>query len=153
MDSKNLFISYSQNDGYLLETIKPYLQQLTIQTHFCGWDDTKIDHGDERKKEFAQFISKCDVALLLVSTNFLAYEFHDNEEIPGMLNSAKRKGVKIFILILDNCPFDEHHTLHKYQCLNDPTKPVEELYETSRKQLFVDITSEIKTVLNSISTK
>lgn len=147
MDKSDVFISYSRGDDAWLKQLKPHLKQLTIQYEFKFWVDTDIKPGKEWKKEIDRSIANCEVALLMVSVNFLASEFINNEEVPGILRSAKRKGVKIFILVLDICIFDEHSPLYKYQCLNDPEKPLELLDDTSKRQTFVNVAKEIRSVL------
>ncbi len=144
---KEVFISYSRSDTHWLEQLKPHLKQLTLQHNFHFWVDTETKPGEEWKKEIDGYIANCEVALLLVSTQFLASDFINNEEIPRILLLAKRRGVKIFVLVLDFCVFDSESPLYKYQCLNDPEKPLEDLDEISVKKIFVQTAKEIRTVL------
>jgi len=147
MANSNVFISYSRSDSDWLELVNLYLKQLKNQHNFEFWDDTKIKPGEEWKKKIDEYISDCQVALLLVSANFLASEFINNEEVPEILRKAKKRGVKVFTLVLDICNFDEHSPLYKYNCLNEPELPMEDLPESARKKLLVHMAREIRNVL------
>ncbi|MEM6831047.1 MAG: toll/interleukin-1 receptor domain-containing protein [Bacteroidota bacterium] len=147
MANASVFISYSRTDSDWLNLVNLYLKQLKNQHEFEFWDDTKIKPGEEWKTKIDENIADCQVALLLVSANFLASEFINNEEVPEILRKAKQRGVKVFTLVLDICNFDEHSPLYKYHCLNDPEFPMEDMPESDQKRLLVRMAREIRDVL------
>ncbi|WP_424961003.1 toll/interleukin-1 receptor domain-containing protein [Ekhidna sp.] len=151
MSKASVFISYSRADTDWLKQVDLYLKQLKHQHEFEFWDDTKIKPGEEWKLKINEYIDNCQVALLLVSANFLASEFINNEEVPEILRKAKKKGVKIFTLVIDICNFDDHSPLYKYHCLNKPDYPIEEMPEIDKKKLLVKMARQIRDALQPSS--
>jgi hypothetical protein len=60
------------------------------------------------------------VALLLVSTDFLASDFIRKGELPPLLKAAENDGASILSLILKPCLFTMNKKLSKFQTINDP---------------------------------
>lgn len=148
MTKSSVFISYSRADSEWLDLVNLYLKQLKHQHQFEFWDDTKIKPGDEWKKQIDENIAHSKVAILLVSANFLASEFINNEEVPEILKRAKSKGVKIFTVVLDICNFDEYSPLYKYNCINDPEMPLETMDKAEQQRLLVKLAREVREELH-----
>lgn len=145
----SIFISYSHKDSKWLAEVKKHLSILVHNHQLVIWDDSKLVVGGNWRNEIIQSINKCKVAILLVSNDFLASEFIVKQELPRILKAAKKEGVVIFNVVLDECAF--HLTeLGNFQCFNNPKFPLEELKAPERKRVLVRLTTQLLAVINSI---
>ena len=69
------------------------------------------------------------LAILLISTDFLASDFIDEIELPALLKASENNGATILPLILKPSLFAQHKELAEFQSVNDPKKPLSKLSE------------------------
>ncbi|MDX1943513.1 MAG: toll/interleukin-1 receptor domain-containing protein [Saprospiraceae bacterium] len=150
MKRTGVFVSYSHQDKKWMDLLLVHLKFLEQQYQFSIWVDTDINPGDEWRKEIAYAMESAQVAILLVSANYLASDFINNEELPSLLTAAENEGAIILPLILSHCMFAEFESLSKFQSVNPPNKPLIEMLEGERDELFVRVTKETKNALVNI---
>ena len=82
MNKKNkIFISYSHADGAYFERLITHLKVLkNYNGDFEEWSDRKILAGQKWKEEITKALKKANIAILLVSTDFLASDFIQRNE-------------------------------------------------------------------------
>jgi hypothetical protein len=56
------------------------------------WDDQRIIPGMKWKDEIDAALRQCKIAILLISSEFLASDFILDEELPKMLQAAESGG-------------------------------------------------------------
>lgn len=145
----NIFISYCHEDAkWLIQLQKHFRALLSIGAQFEYWDDTKINSGDDWLEEIEQNLSKSDIAILIVSTGFLASDFVQKKEVPELLKKAANKGTHIIPVIVSPCLFDKSN-IKRFQSVNDPTKPLSGLSGHNRDKIFVKLMKDIDEELNS----
>jgi hypothetical protein len=88
------------------------------------WDDSKIRTGQNWRTEIEVALRKSDAAILLVGPGFLASDFINAVELPTLLSAARRKGLRIFPLVVGYCAY-HRSSLAEYQAFNDPGVPLE----------------------------
>lgn len=150
MTRDSIFISYSHQDKMWLEEIKKYLKVLEHNHKMIIWDDTEIKVGNNWKNEISQSIKRSKVAILLVSSNFIASEFIAKKELPNILKSARKEGLIIFNVIIDVCTY-QLTELSAFQCLNNPEYPLEDLELRERKKVLVKLATELLGVVSDES--
>ncbi|WP_010523066.1 toll/interleukin-1 receptor domain-containing protein [Aquimarina agarivorans] len=147
--SNSVFISYSKKDIHFLEALRVHLSYLEREYDFEIWEDSKIEAGDDWRKEIYEAIAKTSIGILMVSANFIASDFITNEELPALLAIAEKKGAKIFSIIISHCMFTNIAPIAKLQSLNPPTQPVVGMNVAEKDAFFLKVTQEVKRALES----
>lgn len=144
-----IFISYSHQDPQWLKKVLTNLKvlQFDLNEPFEIWEDTRIKSGEKWKEEIKNALDDCSIAILIISTDFLASEFIQNNELPVLLENAQKKGTKIIPLIVGHCRFTKNKNLSQFQAVNDPTKPLNSLTNTEVEKILVNLTDDIESYL------
>jgi len=101
MDSINkkykaqIFISYSHLDEICKDKLEKQLDVLQRQGNFDVWTDRDIGVGDEWLPEIEKRLNSCDVAILMISDNFLTSQFIMEKEVPLFLN--RKEALTLFL--------------------------------------------------------
>jgi hypothetical protein len=139
----SVFVSYSHKDKAWLQKLqthlKPYIRGKTITV----WDDTRIGAGSRWQDEIRLALGSADVAVLLVSPNFLDSEFIASEELPQILRSAEDKGLRILWVALSASSYDETD-IREFQATLDPARPFDTMSEAEQNQAWVALCKKIK---------
>jgi hypothetical protein len=106
------------------------------------WDDTKIEAGANWKEEIEKALASSNVAVLLVSANFLASDFIATEELPPLLKAAAEEGVKILWVYLNYCQY-EYTALKDFQAALDISKPLTALTNAEQEEALCKICDQI----------
>lgn len=148
-ERNQVFISYSHEDkdwlGRLQKMLKPAMRHHNITV----WDDTKIKAGTNWKEEIKAALAVAKVAVLLVSTDFLASDFITQEEVPTLLEAAKEAGLKLLWIYLRDCLYD-CSDIADYQAAHDISQPLESL-KTEAEQDKV-LTQISQTIVKALKT-
>ena len=142
-----VFISYSREDKKHLKLLRTMIAPLIQEEIIDLWDDSKIGVGADWKSEIDKALAAAKVAVLLVSDNFLASEFIQNDELPTILNAAKDEGVKICWIKVSACLVDQTK-IGKFQAAHDPKRPLDLLTRPERKQVLEQIGQNIRDLVS-----
>ncbi|MBE2259194.1 MAG: SIR2 family protein [Rhodobacteraceae bacterium] len=85
MSAERLFISYSHEDTQWLKRVLPHLAILNAQGSVGVWADKELQPGDRWEDEINAAMRDAEVAVLLVSVDFLNSEFIKKHELPTLL--------------------------------------------------------------------
>ncbi len=149
---RHVFISYSHRDTAWLDRLKIHFRPLVRRTSIDLWDDSRISPGKAWHKEIAGALARADVAILLVSADFLASDFIVNNELPPLLHRAARGGLLIVPMIVSPCLFSEHEELSRYQCANNPQRPLSGMSLTDAEAAFVSLGRSVDQYFRSLDT-
>lgn len=111
----------------------------------AGFGD--IEEGDERYQEIQDAMNECDLAILLVSQNFIASRFIQDEELPRLLKRRSELGLRVVPIIVRPCKWtSETISSANFQALPKDGKPVITFSKDNgeRDQVWVDIASVIE---------
>ena len=115
--------------------MRPLDRDLAIET----WTDRKISYGSDWRHELQHAIKDAEIAILLISADFLASDFIMTEELPSLLERAESNGARILPLICKPCRFLRTPHLARFQAVNDPKRPLLSMDEAEREAIFTEI--------------
>ena len=111
-----VFVSYSRKDAEWLRRVVTMLKPL-VRVRRCElWFDTLIETGEQWRPEIEAAIARADIALLLVSPDFLSSDFIMDEELPALI----RRGVLLAAMLLRASHHDAIEELAGVQWAHDP---------------------------------
>ena len=145
----NIFISYSHADLKWLERLKKHLKVLAKYSGSVEyWEDTKLRGGDRWRDEITEAFKKSNVAILLVSTDFLASDFITSDELPPILRKAVSDGTRVLSLIVAPCSF-EVSEISDFQAINSPDRTLADLTndETAIERVYLELVQTIQGLL------
>jgi len=141
-----LFISYSHVDRQWVERLQTMIRPLVRSHGLRLWDDSQIQPGDKWREEIETALAAAKVALLLVSSDFLASEFVTNSELPQLLAAAEEEGLRILWVPL-RPSLVRRTPIGAYQALGDPGRPLARMDPVEQEEALVEIALAIEKAL------
>jgi hypothetical protein len=141
---KRIFISYSHKDKEYMDRILIHLKPLETKELIDVWVDKEIKAGDDWKNEIEKALQNSNVAVLLISADYLASDFIVQNELPPLLENAMKKGTRIIPVIIKPCGFTRDSNLKAFQAINDPKEPIISLWEYKREEIYEKLVEEIE---------
>lgn len=138
-----VFISYSHKDRKWLSELQIMLKPLMRNGIIELWDDTKIEPGVIWREEIKRALVSSEVAVLLVSANYLASDFIANHELSPLLHAAQNAGTTIFWIYVSSCLYEQSEIV-EYQAAYDTTRPLDRMTKANRQAVLSEICTRIK---------
>ncbi len=139
-----IFVSHSHADTDWLKRLQVHLKPLERAGAIEWWDDTQILPSMVWRDEIEKALAAADIAVLLVSADFLASDFIANHELPPLLAAAQDKGLTILSLIVGPSQFEHTPELSRFQAVNPPTQPLIGLSRAKRETILVALANRIR---------
>jgi hypothetical protein len=143
---RGVFVSYAhRDDDEWLETLLTQLAWLE-RDGVELWTDRDIEVGDLWHESIAAALDRAQVAVLMVSPDFLASSYIASEELPSMLDAAAGDGLRIFWIPIRASAY-RRSPIARFQAAHNPDKPLATLSKAQRDQAFVDIGDKLAKAL------
>lgn len=142
-----VFVSYSHLDKEWANKLQVMLKPLTRNKSLVLWSDDDIRPGTLWRQEIERALSAAKVAVLLVSPNFLASNFIAEHELPPLLETAAKGGLKIIWVAVSHSLYGETN-IANYQAANNPEHPLDSLQPNQVNRDLVKISHLIKAAAN-----
>jgi hypothetical protein len=137
------FICYAHQDEEYLDTLlvhlAPYYQSSSIQ----HWSDKEIKPGEDWKEEIKKVLEQAQATVLLVSPHFLASDFIRENELPTLLDAAKKHGLAVLWVPISYSSYRETQ-LDRYQPASDPSQPIKSMTPAEQDRIWVEICTKLK---------
>jgi formylglycine-generating enzyme required for sulfatase activity len=140
---KRVFISYSHQDEAWKERLHTHLKVLEQHNLLDVWEDRKIAAGNDWYLEIEQALNTAQVAILLISANFLSSKFILGQEVPRLLKRRKKQGLRIIPLMIGHCAWEAIDWLCSIQGRPLDNKPLADLSKTKRDKCLKELALEI----------
>lgn|GEM_PF-2374277 len=119
-----VFISYSHKDESFKDELVIMLSSLQRRGVIDAWQDRRIEPGLEWLQSIQEAMNECQIALLLVSSDFLASEFIVGNELPQLFQMRKAAGMRAVPIIVRACMWQSEPILKDLQALPKDGRPV-----------------------------
>ena len=141
-----IFISYSHKDEKFKDELVTMLAGLQRRGIVDAWQDRRIEAGDEWNKSIQDAMNDCDLALLLVSADYLASRFIQEEEQPKLLQRRQEMQLRVIPIIVRPCTWQSEPVLKDLQALPKDGKAVITFSKENgdRDQVWTDIATVIE---------
>ncbi len=140
-----VFLCYARDDqgqNHWKDRLDRQLRAISRFKDFSVWHDGRIAAGADWEAEIDLALHRCGAAVLLIGPSFLTSDFIQDNELPVLLQAHQNKGVEVFPLITDFCPY-RHSPLARFQSVNDPAHPLEELEPSDQNRLLLDVAERV----------
>ena len=141
-----IFISYSHRDEKFKDELVRMLAGLQRRGIVDTWQDRRIKPGDEWNKSIQDAMNECDLALLLVSPDYIASSFIQQVEQPTLLQRREDMQTRVIPIIVRPCKWQSEPVLKDLQALPKNGKAVISFPKATgaRDQVWTDIGTAIE---------
>ena len=142
-DKPAVFISYSHADRAWVKRLMAHLKPLELAGMIAMWDDSRIIGGQPWRNEIRRLLESAQVAVLIVSADYLASDYVADEELPPLLDRASRRGVHVLPILVGPCDFLLTR-LASFQFVNSPSSPLGAKSRDGQEQVLVNVADSIE---------
>jgi hypothetical protein len=126
-----VFLSYSHKDRKWLGELRTMLAPLVRDSLIDVWWDGDIEPSERWREEIDKALASARIGVLLVSPNFLASDFISQNELPYLIEAARKRSVALFWVLLAEC-HHEYTPLAEIQPAHDISRPIRTLRPAER---------------------
>ena len=144
-----VFISYSPKDEIWKDRLQIQLAVLELEGYFSVWDDRKITPGEEWLPAIERALNQAEVAIMLISADFLTSSFIRTREIPTLLRRQQQAGMRLIPVIIKPCAWQAVHWLSSMQFASEDNVALSRLSEHQQDNVLANIARKVKTILNN----
>jgi hypothetical protein len=124
-----IFVSYSHLDRRWLDkadphNIVPFLEASLSGRDVLFWYDLNLEPGVRFRTEIEGQIDTADIAILIVSQNFLNSDFIRKIELPRIEARAERKELLVLPILAEHCDWEDVESLRSRQMLPGAPLPL-----------------------------
>jgi hypothetical protein len=148
IERDQVFVSYSHVDARWVKKLRTHLKPLERDKKLSVWVDTEIKPGAVWRDEITRALGRARIAVLLVSSDFLASDFIANNELPPILDAAKNQGLTVHWVLLSACNYEDTEVA-KYQAAHDLAKPLAEMRRPNQENVLARIARGIREGMRS----
>lgn len=146
---RSVFISYSRRDTAWMERISSILQPVERTGLVKCWTDVQVEAGTEWDAALRRQMAGCDIAILLVSTDFLRSEYVNRVELPTLIERARTGATRLLWVLLAACDWRDT-TLRHIQAALPTKRPLSELEPTELQICLVTLRQLVETAAKEL---
>jgi len=146
--SNFVFVSYASDDTLTEDNLidkflkhgKPRERRGEIEIFR---DTERINHGDEWRKKIDAALEKTDIAILMISVNFLASDFIMEHELKVLLKKYSEEGIRVLPVLLGTCDWDYEPDLEQFQIYPSANEPLDSMNDTTFNEKAVEFFRDV----------
>jgi len=142
----SIFISYSHKDESFKDELVTMLAGLQRHGIVDAWEDRRIEAGEEWYGSILNAVSRCDLALLLLSPDYFASRFIQEQEQPNILRRLRDMRLRLVPIVVRPCMWQGEPVIKDLQVLPKDGRAVITFAKENgeRDQLWMHIAAEIE---------
>jgi small GTP-binding protein len=146
MTALKIFISYAHKDETFKDELITMLSGLQRRGVVDAWVDRRTDAGDDWESDIQNAMDDCDLALLLVSPDYLASRYIQEKEQPTLLKRRAEMKTRIIPILIRPCMWLSEPALSGIQGLPRDNKAVITFSKDNgdRDKAWLEIAAEIE---------
>jgi len=153
MNNPTVFISYSHKDEEWKDRLLTHLGVLQEQNLLDIWEDRQIAGGDDWLPEIENALNRANIAVLMISANFLTSKFILGKEVPELLKRREKDNLQIMPLIVKPCAWEAVSWLKRIQAWPKDGRPLMKGTEYQIEEDLAAFSKEISARLRRIPTQ
>jgi tetratricopeptide (TPR) repeat protein len=146
---KRIFISYCHEDEQWKERLVKHLKVLELEGYCSVWEDRQIEFGSDWLPEIEDALNRAQVAILLVSADFLISDFIRKEEIPRILKRRENEGLRVIPVIIKHCAWKQVRWLSRIQAFPRDGTPLNTLKECDIDARLTELAERLSRMMAS----
>jgi len=139
----SVFVSYSHEDRDWLDKFTGMLDPMVRGGTISVWHDKQLKPSDAWRAEIEAALQNASIGLLLVSRHFLSSNFIQENELPYLLESAEKRGVKLVWALIEDCMYEDS-PLSSVQAAHDVSTPISALRGNNQAKTIKAICQSLK---------
>ena len=141
-----VFISYAHADEAFKDELVAMLAGLQRRGVVDAWHDRRIEPGSDWHQDIDDAMASCDLALLLVSADYLASSFIQASEQPVLMQRLQDMKASVIPIIVRPCPWSSEPLLRRLQALPQDGHAVITFAKDTgaRDQVWTDIAAAVE---------
>jgi hypothetical protein len=154
-ETVHVFVSYAREDSRWLEpnarhNLVPFLIDSLRRYKVVFWFDHDLKPGDEFRQQIKSKIDQSQIALLIVSQNFLNSAFIESEEMPRISERALEGKMIVVPVLVEPCDWSDYPFLADRQMV--PSSPLIDYTESEsswakvKYQILDGIKAQVKRI-------
>jgi len=124
MTKAKVFLSYSHRDEQWKDQLLAHLRSLERQGNIEVWETSDIPVGADWTSTVQDAAMSANIAILLISPDFLASDFIVQRELPTLLSQRATTGLAVLPLVVRPAAWSAIPELAQLQFLNSDAKPL-----------------------------
>jgi tetratricopeptide (TPR) repeat protein len=140
--------SASPKDVTLAEELLGHLRPLARFAGVDVWSEARIQPGDDWREAVQQAIDGADVALLLLSADFLSTDGLVGVEVPRLLERHRGGNLRVIPVVLRHCAWKFHPWLSDLHPLPRGGRALGSFSGDARDEVLAEVVKEIASALS-----
>ncbi|VAV85474.1 hypothetical protein MNBD_DELTA01-1161 [hydrothermal vent metagenome] len=149
MNNANIFVSYSHKDKKWKNHVVAFLELISRASGFKyqTWHDDEIGLGKKWKEEIDKAMTSAQVAVLLISPDFLNSKFILENEVPKLQKYDKEGSLLMIPLIVRPCPWELFDWLSPIQGYLDDSVILSGCNEHEMEKILTKFSREVNRII------
>jgi hypothetical protein len=144
-----VFISYSHKDKKWCELFKTMAKPLRRYVGLSFWSDADIKPGQKWFDEIDTALNEANVAVLLVSADFLASDFIADVELPRLFKAHAENKLQILWVALTPCHY-QITGLRDIQAITDVSLPLNRMGEFGYQSALMQVCDRLDLIVKEM---
>jgi hypothetical protein len=147
-----VFISYADPDQEFKQALLKQLAILQRQGAITTWDKSQLQANEDEQQAIQMIIEECQIALLLLSEDYLQADFTRSVVLPRLLARKVKENIRILPIIVRPCEWESIAELKNFTIMPDNCVPLSHFPQTTgeRAEVWTQIAEQINHLVKDL---